>query len=102
VSVLKIGMTTRRVVAVVALALVSGRLLLTSGEILKRDAEVRAAYDEYRYCTRIDILCAPSHPCPYPNCIGDFLRHSEERNRRHLLLSVLKPRHLLSGWQPFR
>ena len=93
-------MTTRRVVATVALALLSARLLLIPSEALKRDAEVRAAYDEYCYCTRIDIFCAPTQPCPYPNCMGDFLRRSQEINGRHLLLSVIERRNLLSGWQP--
>ena len=90
----------RKVVATVALALLIGRLLLIPSERLERDAEVRAAYVQYRYCVRIDILCAPSHPCPYPNCMGDFLRRSAEINRRHFLLSVVERRNLLSGWQP--
>ena len=101
-SILKIGSTTRRLVATVALAVLSGRLLLIPSETSKRDTEVRAAYEAYRYCTQIDVLCAPSQRCSYLNCIGDFLRRSEEISRRRLLLSVLKPRHLLSGWQPVR
>jgi hypothetical protein len=92
--------TTRKVVATVALALLGGRLLLIPSEKLKRDAEVRAAYDEYRYCVRIDILSAASYPCRYPNCLDDFLRHSAEINQRHLLLSIFERRSLLSGWQP--
>jgi hypothetical protein len=79
-----------------------GRLLLIPGEKLERDAEVQAAYEEYRSCVRIDIFCNPADPCPALNCMGEFLRRSEEINRHHILLSLLKPRHLLSGWQPFR
>src|SRR5262245_31419256 len=101
VGVLKSGGPTTRPVATAAvLALLSGRLLLIPSETRLRDGEVRVAYDEYCSCLRIDILCAPGAPCPYPNCMGDFLRRSEEINRRHLMLSVLKPRNLLSGWQP--
>jgi hypothetical protein len=84
------------VTSAVAMALI-GRLLLIPGEKLERDAEVEAAYENYRSCVRIDIFCLPAHPCPVPNCIGEFLRRSEEINRHRILLSLLKPRHLLSG-----
>jgi hypothetical protein len=93
--------TSRKLVAAV-LVLLGTRLLLIPGEEVRRDEEVRAAYDEYCYCVQIEILCAPTCPCPYPNCMGDFLRRSDEINRRHPLLSILMPRHLLSGWQPYR
>jgi hypothetical protein len=82
------------------MVLLIGRLALIPAERRKRNAEVRAAYDEYCYCVRIDIFCAPTPPCPYPNCMGDFLRRSEEINRRHLLLSIIDDRNLLSGWSP--
>ena len=95
-------MATRRIVTFVVLALLSGRLLLLPSENRTRDAEVQAAYDEYCACLRIEIFCAPANSCPYPNCMRNFIRLSEEINRRHLLLAVLKPRHLLSGWQPYR
>ena len=94
------GKTIRMVVPVVVLALLSGRLLLIPSETRQRDGEVRTAYSEYCSCLRSDVLCKPGTPCPYPNFMGDFLRRSEEINRRHLILSVLKPRNLLSGWQP--
>jgi hypothetical protein len=90
----------RKIAAAVVLALLSGRLMLIPAERRQRDAEVREAYDEYCFCLRIDVLCAPGARCPYPNCMGDFLRRAEEIDRQHLLLSVLKPRNLLSGWQP--
>jgi len=89
-----------KAIAAVVLALLSVRLLLIPHERLKRDAEVKATYVEYCYCVRIDILCAPADPCPYPNCLGDFLRRSAEINQRHFLLSLVERRSLLSGWQP--
>jgi hypothetical protein len=89
------------VTSTVAMALIA-RLLFIPGEKLERDAEVQAAYEDYRSCVRIDIFCLPAHPCPVPNCMGEFLRRSEDINRHHTLLSLLKPRNLLSGWQPFR
>jgi hypothetical protein len=90
----------RKTAVVVVVALLCARLMLIPRETRQRDAEVRAAYDEYCSCLRIDILCAPGGGCPLINCMGDFLRRSEEIDRQHLLLSVLKPRNLLSGWQP--
>jgi hypothetical protein len=93
---------THKLIVAAVLTLLVGRLLLIPGEKQRRDVEVRAAYDEYCACLRIDIFCAPAYPCPYPNCMGNFVRRSAEINRRHPLLSVLKPRHLLSGWQPYR
>jgi hypothetical protein len=93
-------MTARRGVIIIVVVLLGGRLLLIPSEKLRREAEVRAAYEDYCDCLRTDIFCAPGGPCPHLNCMGDFLRRSEEIDRQHLLLSVLKPRSLLSGWQP--
>jgi hypothetical protein len=92
----------RRLIGAAMLLVLGGRLLLLPGERVARDEEVQAAYEEYCACVRIHVLCAPSDPCPYPNCMGMFLERSEGINRRHLLLSLVKPRNLLSGWQPYR
>jgi hypothetical protein len=77
------------------------RLLLLPGERVQRDAELHAAYEEYRACMKVDIFCAPSHPCPQPNCMGGYLQNAEEINRRYRLLSAYERRNLLSGWRPY-
>jgi hypothetical protein len=92
----------RKLVAAAALVLLAGRLLLLPSERRQRDEEVRGAYAEYCFRTKIEIFHAPGHPGTYKDCLGDFLRHSDEINRRHMLLSLVEPRHLLSGWKPIR
>jgi hypothetical protein len=76
-------------------------LLLMPGERVRRDAELRTAYEEYRACRKVDIFCAPAHPCPQPNCMGDYLRNAEEINGRYRLLSACERRNLLSSWRPY-
>jgi hypothetical protein len=85
--------------AIILLAL--ARLVFLPCDILERDTALRAANQEYRSCMDIDILCAPSLPCPQQNCMGEYLRRSAEISGQHALLSVLQCRTLLVGWQPY-
>jgi hypothetical protein len=66
------------------------RLLLIPCDSLERDAELRSAYQEYRYCMGIDIFCLPASPCPQLNCMGDYLREVEEINARYTFLSTFE------------
>ena len=91
---------TAKLVAAVVAALLVGRSLLIPNERLKRDAEVRAAYDAYANCVPLEIFCRLEAPCPKPTCMARFLLRSEEIHRRHLLLSALEPRYPLADWHP--
>ena len=78
------------------------RLLLVPSDRLRRDTELRNAYEEYRACMKVDIFCAPAHPCPRPNCMGEYLENAEQINGRYALLSAFqRQRNLLSGWRPY-
>jgi hypothetical protein len=94
--------TKIRGVAAVMLLIFGVRLLFLPSERVARDAAVRDAYEDYCACVRVHIFCAPDALCAYTNCMGEFLGRSEEINRKYILLSLLKPRNLLSGWQPYR
>jgi hypothetical protein len=96
------GMNAKSRLFVGAIILTSiARLLLVPGERVVRDAELRSAYEEYRLCMKVDVFCPPSHPCPQPNCMGEYLRNAEEINGRYRLVSTLERRNLLSGWRPY-
>ena len=91
---------TAKLVAAGVAALLVGRLLLIPNERVKREAEVRAAYDDYARCVPLELFCEFEAPCPKPTCVAQFLLRSEEIHRRHLLLSALAPRYPLADWRP--
>jgi hypothetical protein len=77
------------------------RLLFIPCDRIQLDAELKSAYETYRSCMNVDILCAPSLPCPRPNCMGDYLRQATALQQRFRLLAVFERRNLLSEWRPY-
>lgn len=89
------------VVAAAMILAVLARLLFIPCDRIQLDAELQSAYETYRSCMDVDVFCAPSAPCPKPNCMGDYLRQATELHRRFRLLTVFERRNLLSDWRPY-